>query len=203
MRRAFTLIELLVVIAIIAIVAGVLLPIFAGARRHAGRAVCASNLRQLSVSMSLYLEDSSQVFPAAYRNYSHILGKSPIINEAMGGYVPDDRLWRCPNDIGEVFGGAGGFSSRTLPFWKTGMGSYNYPGTDWVEAGKLGGRPMSVVKQPVVAVLLWEARPWHANPRWQDSPIDSPDRMNVLHCDGHIDRRNWKEHGRDLRQGLQ
>ena len=57
-HAGFTLIELLVTISIIAILAGLLLPALAGKER-ARRAMCKSNLRQMSLAAMIYADDNN------------------------------------------------------------------------------------------------------------------------------------------------
>ncbi len=63
--RGFTLIELLVVIAIIAILAAILFPVFAQARKQAYKAVGTSNLKQASLAILMYVQDYDEKMPRA------------------------------------------------------------------------------------------------------------------------------------------
>ena len=60
-KGAFTLIELLVVIAIIAILAAILFPVFAQAKRAAKKTVSLSNVKQVGTSTMLYLGDNDDL----------------------------------------------------------------------------------------------------------------------------------------------
>ena len=56
--RAFTLIELLVVIAIIALLMAIMVPMLRSAREQGQRAVCLSNLKQLTLAWLAYADDN-------------------------------------------------------------------------------------------------------------------------------------------------
>jgi prepilin-type N-terminal cleavage/methylation domain-containing protein/prepilin-type processing-associated H-X9-DG protein len=62
MKRAFTLIEVLVTTAIIALLVAILLPSMVNARNQARRSLCMSNLKQLGLAASMYLDEQKEYF---------------------------------------------------------------------------------------------------------------------------------------------
>jgi prepilin-type N-terminal cleavage/methylation domain-containing protein len=104
-HQGFTLIELLVVVAIIAIMAGILLPVFAEAKKSAQCTCCQSNLKQLGLAISLYTRDNNGRYPKQPED-SDKLGfgvanwKDPTAKanwaRSIEPYVKNGRIPVCP-----------------------------------------------------------------------------------------------------------
>ena len=67
-QQGFTLIELLIVFGIIAVLAGILFPVFVLARSHVRKTVCVSNMHQCYLAVAQYTQDYDETFPT-YRPF--------------------------------------------------------------------------------------------------------------------------------------
>ena len=98
-RRAFTLVELLIVLAIIGLLASLLLPGLLAATGRARSTACLSNLRQVGVSLRLYLDESQEHFPIM-QNRGRNLPTPPGtgILEVLGPKLGNPQVLKCPSD---------------------------------------------------------------------------------------------------------
>lgn len=108
--KAFTLIELLVVIAVISLLMALLIPVLRAAREQGQRAVCLSNLRQLTLAWIAYADEHDGVlvegwvgggggwagvaFLSPDKNRSDLLA-SPF-KGALWPWIKDIDVYRCP-----------------------------------------------------------------------------------------------------------
>ncbi len=98
-QRGFTLIELLIVIAVVAVLAALLLPVFATARHASKASVCASNLRQLTKATFLYVQDYDECFPLAFYRAGNAEGAClRTVWGSLYPYLRDYRVALCPAD---------------------------------------------------------------------------------------------------------
>jgi prepilin-type N-terminal cleavage/methylation domain-containing protein/prepilin-type processing-associated H-X9-DG protein len=106
MKQAFTLIELLIVIAIIAILAGIMFPVFARAHEFAHKAGCIGNFKQFGVAFALYGNDfdDSLINPGQYDNDPTDIGQQaldPYVRVSPG--QTKESIYLCPSDTKVYF----------------------------------------------------------------------------------------------------
>jgi prepilin-type N-terminal cleavage/methylation domain-containing protein/prepilin-type processing-associated H-X9-DG protein len=149
-RRGFTLIELLVVIAIIAILAAILMPVFAQAREKARQISCTSNMKQMTHAVNMYVQDYDGHYPRLWSDgpRSRTIRNGPEIwywHILIQPYVKNWQLFICPSCSASERERV-----QTLPPWETAVGGWLgqvcdvYNPDDYAElARRLSGAPLN------------------------------------------------------------
>jgi prepilin-type N-terminal cleavage/methylation domain-containing protein/prepilin-type processing-associated H-X9-DG protein len=206
MKHAFTLIEILVVIGIISILAAILFPVFAQARRRAQATTCLSNLRQLGTGILLYAHDyddlllwgadPSDLNTDGWRgtpDETKIFSMQPQ-HLLLEPYIKNRSVFHCPLDIG--FEKSGPFSSIDFPtspssYKKWGTSYYTYTSLvllikpisslDVYQNNNLVGGPESIL------FLFDGGGHWHGNTSEKNL---KEHRFNIWFLDGHVSNKS-------------
>jgi len=100
---AFTLIELLVVIGVIAILAALLLPVFARAKESGRATVCLSNLHQIGLALQVYVQDNDNRIPAMRDKLLTTTNELPSPDLVLSNHLGNVAVLHCPSDNQHLF----------------------------------------------------------------------------------------------------
>ena len=183
--RKFTLIELLVVVAIIGILASMLLPSLSRARETAKRAVCQSNLKQISVAFEFYADDNDDFFPK-YSGWLNVVGNGN--NRPLNVYLEAPKVAECPSDTGDPL-------KNTNHFYTSQGTSYQMAAQQvlWgVDYTSDNNTPRKRVYFAETAKKLIIGDVWHANRDWTDPKLQwhggtRSRSCNMLFLDSHVE----------------
>jgi len=210
MKKAFTLFELLVTICVIAVLAAVLVPVFAQAKEKlTPERQCLTNIKQVGMALVLYscdydnylpsvdftengydvkIEDQSLWFSNMSNNQNTISSSSNPLKTTYAGllipYIRSTEIYICPSDKNLISDNR--MTSYVLRYWISCCNSSN--SGKWKTSVKnsplenvpLKSVPEKVFEKPAQSVIIHENFPFH------DEMVLEPDvKFNCVYLDGH------------------
>jgi prepilin-type N-terminal cleavage/methylation domain-containing protein/prepilin-type processing-associated H-X9-DG protein len=192
----FTIIELLVVVAIIAILAGLIFPVFTKARDKAREGACQSNLKQIGIALRMYLGDhDGKLLTAAVNGGTYIHDATTVEAMRRLEQTANASLWNwgwptllfpytknyaicfCPSD------GSAPTLTQVYTFPPGVTPSYFYRHA--IDYSALWGRTEGDSCRPTDQYAFFERFDWHHNKIGLWSPAANV-KMNVCFLDGHV-----------------
>jgi prepilin-type N-terminal cleavage/methylation domain-containing protein/prepilin-type processing-associated H-X9-DG protein len=145
---AFTLIELLVVIAIIAIIAALLLPAVTNALEQGRMAKCTSNVRQMALALTMYVDDQGyyppHLYPSPRPDPWRMVSWYAAISPYLSNWKASSSPYQCPSFKYDFLTNGEPVFFNTGPYGYNGNGRYSLsPGEIFPEHLPADGLPKS------------------------------------------------------------
>lgn len=195
-KSAFTLVETLVVLGILALLSAILLPAFATVRGRARQTSCLSNLKQIGVSVGMYMQDYDGRYPRAvdpldhayplvwsdYPDFSKDIANFPLVNVALQPYLKSTQVFACPADTGFTesdFNDEMPLDATPTSFEKFGTSYYYRTELAALDKGELAVQNLAGVN------LLFDGKGY-----WHGTWVPKAKRYNCLFADFHVKNIN-------------
>jgi prepilin-type N-terminal cleavage/methylation domain-containing protein/prepilin-type processing-associated H-X9-DG protein len=183
-RPGYTLVELLIVVAIVGVLLALLLPAVQAARESARKTHCKSNLRQIGLAMTQYLDRQGErgkfPFVAKLPKTDNPDGL-PSLYDVLADYCEHNQaVFHCPSDTYEAPDDGPDLAAFVTWFEKEGL-SYEYPSILFA-----GHTRQEILDSPLAfggsrtVWIVFDFESFHGPPGEDGS-------RNFAYLDGHVD----------------